>query len=41
MGIHSHGGREHDSEDVSRLGIRSDAAAADKADSMGSIGESD
>jgi hypothetical protein len=39
--IHSHGGREHDSEDVSRRGMSSDAVAADQAETMASTGDSE
>ena len=38
--VHSHRGREHDSEDVSRRGMSSDATAADEAETMASTGDS-
>ena len=39
--VHEHGGRLHDSEDVSRRGMSSDAAAADEAETMASTGDSE
>ncbi len=39
--VHGHGGREHDSEDVSRRGMSTDAAAADQAETMASTGDSE
>jgi hypothetical protein len=39
--VHRHGRREHDSEDVSRRGMSSDAAAADEAETMASTGDSE
>lgn len=39
--VHTHGGREHDSEDVSRRGMSTDAAAADQAETMASTGDSE
>lgn len=39
--VRSRGGREHDSEDVSRRGMSSDAAAADEAETMASTGDSE
>jgi len=39
--VHEHGGRVHDSEDVSRRGMSSDATAADEAETMASTGNSE
>jgi hypothetical protein len=39
--VHQHGGREHDSEDTSRRGMSSDATAADEAETMASMGDSE
>jgi hypothetical protein len=39
--VHRHGGRLHDSEDVSRRGMSSDARAADEAETMASTGDSE
>ena len=39
--VHRHGGRQHDSEEVSRRGMSSEAAAADEAETMASTGDSE